>query len=214
MPSGAHAKPTHTLQLHEPVDLGRGYTLQVQDLIAATVEGPDTGAIVRVELLLQRDLYQLQGWVTEFTASDEPNPGVWLDHFRIRLIEVEDFYGDAQVALAVETVGDTLTSAAPERHRIARGQSFAPEDDNRIEFVGHSHKKTGPDEHSPLIVELDWHSPGQDPVRDYASVMPLAGDRTWTWRDLEFTLVDWDYDAWIEVDVRRFERRRIASPKG
>ncbi len=214
-------QPTHTLSLETPVAIGDGYTIAVENVVIETIEpSPDgaypSGGAVEVNLLLERDLYQQRASLLEITDGYDPKLVAWLDNFRVSLVEVRDMELEPKVSLVIETVGDTLLPGPPQRHRLARGKSFELGDGDRVEFTGHSHKRTRQGQTSPLLVHLRWDSPGQEPATDTASLRPPKGLRTWAWRDLEFTLIDWDYDAWIEVDVRRFERRRVsgsASPR-
>lgn len=220
-PAAAPARPgpapTHTLAVRESADLGDGFTLEVENVVIETLEpSPDGaypgGGAVQVDLLLRRDLHERRVSLLEITQGYEPKLVGWLDDFRVRLVEVEDMHTNPRVALVIEAVGEARTGVPPTRHRVARGESFGLGEGDRVQFTGHSHKRTRPGQTSPLIVHLDWLTPGQEPVTDYVSLRPSGGDRTWRWRDLELTLVSWDYNAWIEVDVRRFERHRVAAP--
>lgn len=198
--------------------LGGAYTLQLEEVLIETiVASPDGmypgGGAVRVDLLLKRELHQRRISLVDITEGYGPKLAGWLDDFRVTLVEVHDMHTQPRVALAIEVVGHTLSAEPHKHHRVARGESFTLEDGDRIEFTGHSHKRTHEGQSSPLIVHLDWHTPGQEPVTDYASLYPSDGDRTWRWRDLEFTLLDWSYGDWIEVDVRRLKRRRVSSSK-
>lgn len=216
MPPSTAPEPTHTLQLHQPADLGDGYSLQLEGVVIETIEASPDGAYpgggaVQVELLLKRALHEQRMSLLDISEGYDPKLVGWLGDFRVRLLEVDDMHTRPKVALLVEAVGDEPSPGPPQRHRVARGESFELGDGDRVEFTGHSHKRTHEGQTSPLIVHLDWHTPGQEPVTDYASLEPSTGDRTWRWRDLELTLVDWAYGDWIELDVRRFERRRVAD---
>ena len=37
------------------------------------------------------------------------------------------------------------------------------------------------------------------------------GETTWRFRDYELTLLDWAYDRWMELEIHRLERVRVAS---
>ncbi len=207
-------EPTHTLQLRQPVALGDDFTLEVEGVTIETIEpSPDGayagGGAVQVDLLLRRELDEQRVSLLDITEGYDPKLVAWLGNFRVRLIEVKQMHTEPRVALVIESIGESVSSAPQQRHRVGRGESFELGDGDRIEFSGHGHKRTRPGQTSPLLVHLIWHTPGQEPVSGSVSLEPSTGDRTWRWRDLELTLADWDYGDWIEVDVRRFERLRV-----
>ena len=78
----------------------------------------------------------------------------------------------------------------------------------QIRFEGHSHKRTYPNQPSPLIVEITYDLQGSND-NSYTSLYPPERS-TWSWRDYTFDLVDWEYGVRVDLEVRR----RVLVPIG
>lgn len=213
----ASMQPTHVLVSDSPVPVDASTTLTVDGVIVETLEpSPDGaypgGGAIEISLRLQRGGYESRTSLLDITEGYEPRRVAWLDDLRIELVEVKDLHHAPKVHVVLETVGTTTTDAPAQRIRIERGQTVTLADGHRLEFVGHGHKRTFENQASPLIVHTRWNLPGFEPVDDGENLQTSEGERTWRFRDVQLTLIDWDYDGWMELEIRALRRVPITAP--
>ena len=128
------------------------------------------------------------------------------------MVEVTEMHTNPQVALVVESVSERRLDGPPQRVRIERGRAVTLDDGHRLEFAGHSHKRVEADQSSPLIVSTRWSLPGFEPTDDTVNLETSDGERSWRFRDRELTLLDWDYDRWMELEIHALARVRVPAP--
>lgn len=210
-------QPTHVLVSGSPIPVDTSTTLTVDGVTVETLEpSPDGaypgGGAVEVSLRLQRGHYEAHTSLLDITEGYEARRVAWLDDVRIELVTVEDVHRAPKVHVVLETVGAKTTDAPPQRIRVERGQTVTLDDGHRLEFVGHGHKRTFENQSSPLIVHTRWHLPGFEPIDHAENLQTSEGERTWRVRDRQLTLIDWDYDGWMELEIRALRRVPITAP--
>ncbi len=208
---------THVLVPGNAIALDHGTTLTAQSVVVETLEpSPDGaypgGGAIEVALRLQRGQYVLDTSLLDITEGYTPRRVAWLEDFRVELVQVEDVHGAPKVHVVLETVSEQHTDAPGRRVRIERDQTVILDDGHRFEFLGHSHKRTFANQASPLIVHARWSLPGFEPLGDIASLQTSEDERTWRVRDVEVTLIDWDYDDWMELEIRHLRRTPVVAP--
>lgn len=209
-------QPTHVLVPGTAVPIDGSTTLVVEGVVVETLEpSPDGaypgGGAVEVSLRLQRGDYEQHTSLLDITEGYQSRRVAWLDDVRIELVEVADVHNAPKVHVVMETVGED-TAGPPRRIRIERGQTVTLDDGHRLQFVAHGHKRTFENQASPLIVHTRWHLPGFEPIDHGENLQTSEGERTWRVRDVQLTLIDWDYDGWMELEIRPLRRVPIASP--
>lgn len=215
-PVNAPLEPTHILRPDVPLTLDDGTTLMVEMVVAEQIEAsPEgdypAGSAISVPLVLRRGSYEERASLLDITEGYDAQMVAWLAEYRVELVEVREFHRDPQVHLVIETVADTRTDAAPTRIRIERGQTVQLGETEALEFTGHGHKRTFEGQDSPLIISMRWHASGAEPVDHSVNLETSRGDRSWRFRDHEVTLREWEYDAWMELEVHALARNRVPS---
>lgn len=99
--------------------------------------------------------------------------------------------------------------AAPAR--VEYGEAFTVERDRTVSlpdfdmtFHLHGHKDVGEGESSPLIVHVVYKVNGRKrPFTVNLQPDSRASGKSWNWAKYRFTLLDYQYNAWMRLVVRR-----------
>lgn len=210
-------QPTHVLIPGSPTRLDDSTTITVDDVIVETLEpSPDGaypgGGAVEVSLTVRRGHDEQHTSLLDITEGYQARPVAWVHDLRIELVSVEDVHAAPQVQVVLETASDETTGGPPQTVRVERGETVTLADGHQLEFVAHGHKRTHANQASPLIVRTRWSLPGFEPTEHSVNLQTSDDERSWSVRDVELTLLDWDYDAWMELEIRALRRVPITAP--
>ena len=189
-------EPTVTLEHAKPVDLDSGTRIILHDMVFEQIEAsPDdpeaypagSGVTLTVEVEGKRlELSKLsEGYDSKLSA--------WSWTHKVTLVEI-DPGGKPGASFRVEKVGESPVGEAL-KLKLVKRTPVELIDGRKIEMTGHGHKRVGPGQTSPLIVGIEY-----DGERGSHNIKGKGG--VWTHTDLRFTLLDYDYGDWMEVEVQ------------
>lgn len=211
--------PTHVLSIREPVPLEGQTTLEIESVVIESIEAspadPEAhpaGSGIEVSVLLRRGTYEQRTSLTQLSPGYRSRPVGWLEDYRISLLDVADPHRAPRISVVIERVGEARTDAPPVRLRVDKGQPQPLPDGTLLTLLGHGHKRTMTGQSSPLLVALEWSSPGEEPEAQDLSLGPGDDVMRWTWRDLEIEVSAYDYDAWMDLSISRRVLERIQAP--
>lgn len=206
-------KPTHVLELSRPVRLDSQNDLRVESVVIESIEpSPDgvypAGSGIDVEVVMQRGQYEVRGTMTSLSEGYTSRPIAWLEHYRVTLVDVADPHNAPKVSLVIERVADGEATGEPSKGRLSKDAPITLVDGTELRFLGHSHKSVSAGMSSPLMIAVQWAVPGYESVDQHTSI-ETDGERTFEWRDLVVKVVEWQYDQWMDVEIRRRKLERV-----
>ncbi len=98
-------------------------------------------------------------------------------------------------------------SNPPRTVRVERRSEVPLAEGVSLVFEGHSHKSVGPETESPLMVALTYRV-GTQSIESNLNLFPPR-EAEWQWERWSFRLVDYDYGAWMELEVRDLTPRPL-----
>lgn len=206
-------KPTHVLELRKPVRLDQDNELRVESVVIESIEpSPDgaypAGSGIDVEVVMQRGQYEVRGTMTSLSEGYTSRPIAWLEQYRVTLVDVDDPRKAPEVSLVVERVAEGEATGEPSEGRLSAATPMTLPDGTELRFLGHSHKSVSAGMTSPLMISVQWAVPDYEAVDQHTSI-ETDGDRAFEWRDLVVKVVDWQYDDWMDLEVRRRKLERV-----
>lgn len=144
------------------------------------------------------------------TLQVAPDPAAtapcWAGEYRVHLVALEGSPSpSAQIVLL--RVSDEA-AAEPREVRLQAGDVIELSAGVQMRFDGHSHKRTSPGQRSPLMVDVEYTSPGTKPEYRSPHLLPPE-ETTWTWREFVFESLDYAYDDWVRLKIT--PRRLVAA---
>lgn len=206
-------EPTHVLELRKPVRLDQDNELRVESVVIESIEpSPDgaypAGSGIDVEVVMQRGQYEVRGTMTSLSEGYTSRPIAWLEQYRVTLVDVDEPHNAPKVSLVVERVSETEATGEPSKGRLSKATPMTLPDGTELRFVGHSHKSVSAGMTSPLMISVQWAVPDYEAVDQHTSI-ETDGERTFDWRDLVVKVVEWQYDDWMDVEIRRRTLERV-----
>lgn len=205
--------PTHVLEPNNPVRLDQDNELRVQSVVIESIEpSPDgaypAGSGIDVEVVMQRGQYEVRGTMTSLSEGYTSRPIAWLEQYRVTLVDVADPHNAPKVSLLVERLSDGDATGEPHRGRLSKDTPITLSDGTELRFLGHSHKSVSAGMTSPLMISVAWAVPGYEAVDQHTSI-ETDGERTFEWHDHVVKVVEWQYDDWMDVEIRGRKLERV-----
>ena len=206
-------EPTHVLELRKPVPLDRENELRVESVVIESIEPSPDGAYpggsgIDVEVVMQRGRYEVRGSMTSLSEGYASRPSAWLEQYRVTLVDVDDPHNAPKVSLVVERVSEEEPTGEPTKGRLSKATPITLPDGTELRFLGHSHKSVSAGMTSPLMISVQWAVPGYDAVDQHTSI-ETDGRRTFDWHEQVVKVVEWQYDDWMDVEIRRRKLERV-----
>lgn len=195
-----------------PLALGSTATIHYDGLVIEEIAGSPDGSYpggsgISLTLVVDGGPAPQRRSVSLLSTGYTSRRAAWFDDRRVTLLDVEDPYRQARVALLVERVTGDVLPGAPVEARVAVGGMVALDADTRVEFLGNSTKSISAGERPPLMIALRYHVAGEEPATTEFNAGTDDRALTWVWRDRRFTVTRYAYDEWMQL---RIDRLRLA----
>jgi hypothetical protein len=191
----AIALPHHVL-----VKVEENHTLLLDDVITERIEAapPDysdgeaypTGSGVTVTVQWDGQGHTFSRLSQGYESVEE----IWLDGYRLRLGRIQ------QKPLMVEVFLDRLEKGESRAFTVKKGERISLDAHTDMRFDSHSHKRTRAGQSSPLMLNLVFLEDGA-PVEAKTFSLHLKEERSFSWRNFRFELMDHQYDQSMTLKV-------------
>ncbi len=197
MASTTATPPPVWLSERQRVSVSPGEWFEVQGLSAETAarapEGPEASA-VNVTAAWGDEVVTL---TLAGSGTGQRQAEAWRGDRRVALVGVRaPASGRWEVGFAFTA---WRTSGPPRTVRVERSGAVPLAGGATLVFKGHAHKAVSPGTASPLMVALACRVDGQE-IASGVRLLPPA-EAEWQWERWRFRLVDYAYDAWMQLEV-------------
>jgi len=205
--------PTVTLKLDTPVPLRGesgisaklvGYTIEQ---IAESPEDPEaypagSGVVMNVAI----GGYTVD--LSDLSAGYEGVAEAWTPDHRVALVRHDP--STSSVTLQIEKITNAVDEALHQETRLDRGKSLSLGDSAEAVFTGHNHKMVYEGQRSPLVILMSYRREGQEVESGSYNLYPEE-DGTWRWRNYHFTIKNYEYDVFMELDVSQLAMEALTE---
>ncbi|RMH40087.1 MAG: hypothetical protein D6689_14835 [Deltaproteobacteria bacterium] len=202
--SGADAEPpSHAIELSpgHPVTVG-GVALALDRVTTAVAIAPDGRGESEVMVATLR----VGDATVDLSAGDgdRDTPAAWAGDVRVDLVDIDRDSVRVRASRATGPVVDDRTVTLERRRPSGRdgGVPIGPDVAIARWSHGHKHMRAGGPE-SPLVVRLRLQRAGQPSWHTVEVNLRPPEERTFTWREYQFELVDFDYGQRMTLRVQR-----------
>jgi hypothetical protein len=205
--------PTITLKLDTPVPLRgepgisatlEGYTIEQIAESPVNPEAYPAGSGVVMSVAIGGYTVDL----SDLSAGYQGVAEAWTPDHRITLVRHDT--RTSSVTLQIEKITNTIDEALHQSARLDRGKSLSLGDSVEAVFAGHSHKMVYEGQSSPLVIGMSYRREGQEVESGSYNLYPKE-DGTWRWRNYRFTIKNYEYNVFMELDVSRLAMEALTE---